>query len=353
PASLLDDSPLNIPIGNNIFSPQNYDKQFHGLIPACIALASSVNVPAVKTLMLVGIEPFLDKLAQAGFERLNSADFYGPSLALGSADVTLWELVNAYRMLANGGVWTPMHLTSAKNNRESRRVFSKEAVFLVSDILSDRENRSATFGLESVLATRYWTAVKTGTSKDMRDNWCIGYSDAYTVGVWMGNFSGQPMWDVSGMSGAAPAWVEIMNWLHHNRTSKSPVPPPGVIKTTAGSDKAGWFLKGTEPARPAQLSEHHTAKINYPPEGSFFGLDPDIPPSQQILTFEASVQDTNLCWVLDQKNLGNAEKQVDWILQPGKHTLSLQDQSNNVLDTVHFEVRGTLSQTDPEITTDN
>jgi penicillin-binding protein 1C len=124
-----------------------------------------------------------------------SGDFYGPSLALGSVDVSLWELVNAYRTLANHGSWGGLRLTfEAGHPSTSKQIFSKEATFLVSDILSDREARSPTFGLENSLATRFWTGVKTGTSKDMRDNWCVGYSEKYTVGVWVGNFSGEPMW---------------------------------------------------------------------------------------------------------------------------------------------------------------
>jgi penicillin-binding protein 1C len=102
-----------------------------------------------------------------------------------------------------------------------KKVFSGEATFLISDILSDRGARSVTFGLENPLSTRFWTAVKTGTSKDMRDNWCVGYSQKYTVGVWVGNFSGEPMWNVSGISGAAPVWIEIMNRLHAAEKSRS------------------------------------------------------------------------------------------------------------------------------------
>ena len=111
---------------------------------------------------------------------------------------------------------------------QRRRVFSQEAAFLISDILSDRDARSITFGLENPLATRFWTAVKTGTSKDMRDNWCIGYSRKYTVGVWVGNFSGEPMWNVSGISGAAPVWVEMMNWLHRNECARPEGTSPGL-----------------------------------------------------------------------------------------------------------------------------
>ncbi len=214
PASLLDDTPLDISVLSGIYQPRNYDSQFKGVVTSRVALASSLNVPAVKALSLVGMEPFLDKLRQLGIKRLKeSGDFYGPALALGSADVSLWELVNGYRTLANEGIWDELHLGLKEESlSRKRKVFSKEAAFLVSDILSDREARSVTFGLESPLSTRYWTAVKTGTSKDMRDNWCVGYSTRYTVGVWVGNFNGEPMWNVSGITGAAPVWVEIMDF---------------------------------------------------------------------------------------------------------------------------------------------
>ena len=100
----------------------------------------------------------------------------------------------------------------------------KRAAFLISHILSDRGARSTTFGLENPLATRFWTAAKTGTSKDMRDNWCLGYSEKYTVGVWLGNFSGEPMRNVSGVSGAAPVWLAVMNYLHADQSSNPPKP---------------------------------------------------------------------------------------------------------------------------------
>ncbi len=120
PASLLDDAPLDVPAMNGIYRPENYDKQFHGLVPARTALASSLNIPAVKVLNLVGVEWFVQKLGDFGFEDLQSADFYGSSLALGAADITLWELVNAYRSLANAGVWTPLRLTFEENSRRDQ-----------------------------------------------------------------------------------------------------------------------------------------------------------------------------------------------------------------------------------------
>jgi penicillin-binding protein 1C len=92
PASLLDDAPLDVTAANGIYRPENYDQQFHGLVTARTALASSLNIPAVKLLNLTGVESFVQKLGDFGFERLQS-HFYGPSRI---SDVTLWELINTY-----------------------------------------------------------------------------------------------------------------------------------------------------------------------------------------------------------------------------------------------------------------
>ena len=250
-ASLIDDSPVDLPVPGGVYRPMNYDQRFHGLVTARAALASSLNVPAVKALNMIGVEAFVEQLRALGFRKLRSAEFYGPSLALGSADVALWDLVNAYRALANAGRVGSMRLTFDDPPGPSKPAFSPEAAFLVSHILSDRESRSMTFQLESPLATRYWSAVKTGTSKDMRDNWCVGYSSQYTVGVWAGNFSGAPMWNVTGITGAAPVWVEIMNWLHRDGSSREPEAPPGVVCrdvefSHSGRSRRECFIEGTE-----------------------------------------------------------------------------------------------------------
>ncbi|HPN98729.1 MAG TPA: penicillin-binding protein 1C, partial [Syntrophorhabdaceae bacterium] len=271
-SSIIENTPLDVPTERGVYRPENYDKRFTGSVTARVALASSLNVPAVKVLLMMGKDMFLEKLGELGFTKLEDSDYYGFSLALGTLDVNLFELTNAFRTLANRGVWsaTTFAINTAKNN--SRRVFSEEASFIVSHILSDREARSTTFSLENPLATRYWTASKTGTSKDMRDNWCIGFSDTYTVGVWVGNFSGTPMWKVSGITGAAPIWHEIMNYLHKNTTSKPPKPPEGVIrafvKMHTGINDAihEWFIAGTEPiSTNDKTTPRRKPKIIYPP----------------------------------------------------------------------------------------
>ena len=228
PASLLEDAPLEVATPTGLYRPHNYDEQFRGLVSVRTALASSLNVPGRARAGAGGrgADGAAAPAARASAASSRPGDFYGPSLALGSADVSLWEMVGAYRALAVGGVWSPLRMTAGEAPGESRRVYSEDAAFLVSSILADRDSRSVTFGLENPLATRFWTAVKTGTSKEMRDNWAVGYSRRYTVGVWVGNVTGEPMKNVSGVTGAAPIWLEVMAWLHETMPSAPPAPPP-------------------------------------------------------------------------------------------------------------------------------
>ena len=345
PASILEDSPVDIAVSNGIFSPRNYDNQFRGRVTARVALASSLNVPAVRTLSLVGVESFLAKLRQLGIRGLKeSGDFYGPSLALGTADVSLLDLVSAYMTLANGGVQRELRIRrGATAHQKTTRVFSQEAAFLVSDILSDREARSFTFGLENPLVTRIWSAVKTGTSKDMRDNWCVGYSSHYTVGVWFGNFSGQPMWDVSGITGAAQVWAEMMNRLHGSEKGLIPEPPPGMMKQAidiSGTARKEWFIQGTEPSATLELAGRSFQRIQYPAAGTIITLDPDIPEAQQRVLFSAHKREKDHQWILNGKTLGSAGAGVAWRPKRGKYLLALADREGKVLDSVSFEVRG-------------
>jgi penicillin-binding protein 1C len=344
PASLISDEPLDFSTKRGLYSPENYDNHFRGLVAARIALASSINIPAVRTDILVGNDLFVRKLEEFGFKDLRDADFYGPAIALGTADVSLWNLVGAYRALALGGKWGELTMLPGKG-RPTGRALSEEAAFLVSDILSDREARSTTFGLENPLSTQFWSAVKTGTSKDMRDNWCIGYSSEFTVGVWVGNFGGQPMWNVSGVSGAAPVWLEIMNYIHRTIKSNGPFPPANVLRqqiATSNGPFSEWFIKGTEPVDAPNSAPVETAskmlkpdpKILYPSEGMFIALDPDIPSNMQKVFFEASVMED---WILDGQRLANG-KMVPWVPAKGYHELAIAE-GTKILDKVSFEVR--------------
>lgn len=220
------------------------------------------------------------------------------------------------------------------------RLFSAEAAWLVGDILSDRQARALTFGLENPLATRYWTAVKTGTSKDMRDNWCVGWSARYTVGVWVGNHDGAPMREVSGVSGAAPAWAAIMDRLHDGLGSPAPQPPRGLVRLRLEADpgeppRQEWFLRGTEPADRRWQPALPRPAIVVPADGGIYAIDPDIPAASRQLHFQARHAPAGSRWRLDdQPHDGEG-----WPPTPGSHRLQLVDPTGAVLDEVRFEVR--------------
>ena len=367
-ASLIDDSPLAVTTGDGLYVPQNYAPEFRGWVSMRMALGGSLNVPAVRTLVRVGPDIFRDRLVAFGLKSLSEpGDYYGFSLALGSADVSLVMLANAYRTLANGGQWSPLRVRAVADadssvpcrdggclgvfNEKPHRAAAAAPVFIVSDILADRSARVGTFGLESWLATPYWSAAKTGTSKDMRDNWCVGYSSRYTVAVWVGNAAGQAMHDVSGVSGAAPVWREVMDWLHrgHTGVAQAPVAPPGVVRQAIRFEPPGrikeaarqeWFVDGTARSIVRLAEATALAHIAYPGQGTIIALDPDIPPERQRIRLQLSgVAAADWQWAVDGRRIGGAVGDLRWRPAPGRHRLSLIDAGDRELDAVTFEVR--------------
>jgi penicillin-binding protein 1C len=252
-------------------------------------------------------------------------------------------LTNAYRTLANGGRHSPV-ATALGKSPAPVRVLDAAAAFLVADILADDNARVRTFGWASPLATRGFAAVKTGTSKDMRDNWCLGFTDRYTIGVWVGNASGEAMHDVSGTSGAAPVWQAIAAYLHAGSPSKAPPLATGVAVRRVAFDgrrepeRDELFLVGSERTR-VRASEEVVRGARYgiasPRDGSIFAIDPDIPPAAQRITFEGE----RGTWRLDGRAIGSGER-LRWAPWPGRHRLELVAASGETLQTVAFEVRG-------------
>ena len=142
-ASVLDDSPLNIATPVGLYVPQNYDRSFKGPVSVRDALGASLNVPAVRTLLLAGPDVFHEQLRALGFASLDeAADFYGYALALGGADVSLLELANAYRALANGGEWRAVRFAPDEVAPEPVKALDSRAAFVVADILADRGARA-------------------------------------------------------------------------------------------------------------------------------------------------------------------------------------------------------------------
>jgi penicillin-binding protein 1C len=349
-ASILDDTPARLHTPSGLYIPQDYDHDFKGPVSVRTALGSSLNVPAVRTLVLVSPERFARRLAALGLPIAQPGDFYGYSLALGSAEVSLLTLANAYRALANGGMASPPRLTLAAKPAAPTRVMDAAASYIVADILSDNDARVPTFGLDNALATRYASSVKTGTSKDLRDNWCIGFDARYTVGVWVGNASGEPMHAVSGVSGAAPVWRKVMDALHARGAAPAGANPaalglvrvPVDFETGVEPARDEWFIDGTQMRHVSLASAAGSAvrRIASPDDASVIALDPDIPPAAQRLRFAAvSPVPPGAAWRLDGRRLG-AARPLPWAPWPGHHRLELIDAGGRVIDAVSFDVRG-------------
>ena len=348
-ASLLADSPLSLDTASGVYIPQDYDHDFKGLVSVRTALASSLNVPAVRTLVLVGVETFRDRLNTLGYSGIKrEGNYYGYSLALGSAEVSVWQQAQAYRALARGGDWSPLTLTPDAKPVTLRRLLAPDATFVVDDVLSDPAARSVTFGLDSLLNTNFWTAAKTGTSEDMRDNWCVGFSRRFTVAVWVGNYDGDSMRDVSGVSGAAPIWHDIMVALDRGLASVEPAPPPGVTaELTSFSPpveppRREWYLSGTAmpSARVAVVPASVRPRIQSPANGMIIALDPDIPEGHQRVLIAVQGVRPGMRLMLNDEALGPAVDDRLWRPRPGTYHLTLEDASGRQVDRVLFRVRG-------------
>ena len=343
-ASILDDSPVQLDTASGLYVPQNYDRAFKGPVSARAALAGSLNVPAVRTLLLTGVDAFRDRLWDTGYRGLTQdGQYYGFSLALGSAEVTLLEQADAYRSLANGGRWSPLRLTADAPRTAPRAVTTPQAAWLVGDMLADAGARATSFGLDSALRLPFWAAVKTGTSKGMRDNWCVGYSRRFTVAVWVGNLEGDPMRAVSGTSGAAPVWRDVMLALGGGAP---PPMPPGIemrairFAGTNEQQRREFFLAGTaQPLFAPAPPEARRARITSPLSGSVYALDPDIPAPRQRLAVGVSGMVAGHRLVLDRRDLGPADSAPLVLAAPGAHRLRLIDPGGRVVDQVRFTMR--------------
>lgn len=347
PASILDDSPVQLDTASGLYVPQNYDRGFKGPVSVRAALAGSLNVPAVRTLLLVGVEPFRDRLWDTGYRGLTEdGQYYGFSLALGSAEVTLLEQANAFRMFANGGRWSPARLTFDDPKGQARQLTSPQAAWLISDIMADPNARVGTFGADSALRLPFWAAVKTGTSKAMRDNWCAGFSDRFTVAVWVGNLEGDSMRAVSGTSGAAPVWRDVMLALHAGAPGKAPVMPGGIetraisFAGTGEAPRREYFLRGTGQTQLAAAPpESRRPRITHPVAGSVYALDPDIPIDRQRLAIDVTGAVDGHVLRLDGRELGPAGRAPLVLAGPGSHRLALVDPGGRTVDQIRFTMR--------------
>lgn len=228
------------------YIPQNIDLLYHGPVSIREALANSYNVPAVQVLNWVGLSKVIQTAHRLGINSLDEGiNAYGLSLALGSGETTLLDLTYVYNVFNNLGYSTgaPVHASVARPGyrqlnpvsilriedaegnilweySETQGTFDRRLIipqgmaYIMTDILADEEARLPAFGGGNPLELSRPAAAKTGTTDDNRDSITVGYTPQYTMGVWVGNNDNTPMNDVTGMTGAAPIWHAVMEYLH-------------------------------------------------------------------------------------------------------------------------------------------
>jgi penicillin-binding protein 1C len=327
PATMVADVRTSFPADGGFYRPENYNRRCYGPVRYRIALASSLNIPAVKVLVAAGGPAALhERLRECGLTTLNrSPEIYGLGLTLGNCEARLFEMTNAYASLARLGEfrpWRVLTISPSSVHRYSR----PELVWQIADILNDNSARTLAFGMNSALRFDYPVACKTGTSTDFRDNWTVGFTPEFSVGVWAGNFDGAPMREVSGVTGAGPILHAIFDYLHTNYGTSWYRTPDAIVERTIhpltgklladgdargvrerfvadrlpevespsdydstgnvqlSAEYADWFQSAENSVRDRAVlaSANDELRITSPLPGSVYLVDPDVPSTSRI-----------------------------------------------------------------------
>ena len=243
PASVIGDikTYINSPGGDYI--PENFDRKYRGPVTIRDALANSLNIPAVRWMAKYSLKDFQNILLKSGLNSIDkNPDYYGYSLVLGSAEVRLIDLASAYTIFPNSGIFINHYSTISlkkengeifsipKKSSNNRRVISEESAYLINKILSDRNARQGSFRSYRGLVYPFEIAIKTGTSKGSRDAWAVGYTKDYIVGLWLGDFKGSEMINITGGNGAVPILYDLFSALNKNQKETKWDKPSDIVE---------------------------------------------------------------------------------------------------------------------------
>ena len=265
--TILEDKPTTY---GGTYSPRNYDNRYRGKMSVRSALAESRNIPAVEVMQQLGVSDAVTAAQRMGLQTIDQPNKYGLSLALGTAEVRLYDMVRAYTAFANQGSQHEARLYTAIKDKygktivtpkseKPKQVMSADAAYVVSSILSDKSARSPTYG-STLNSPGKNVAFKTGTTNDSRDAWIIGFTPSNVTGVWLGNNENEPMTGLFGGSGAGSIWKPVMTTYIQNKPSENFVRPDSIVavricngtnlraQLSYGSTRTEYYLKGTAPS---------------------------------------------------------------------------------------------------------
>lgn len=354
PATLIEDTPLTEQVGSGLHTFRNYSRAYYGSVRLRDALGNSLNTPAIRTIQFTGTERFLQMLQLLGISSLKkSSAFYGQGLALGDGEVSLFELVQAYAVLARRGEFRPLRLLSERHESPAapRTVINRETASLIADILSDPESRRLEFGDSHLLRFPVQTAVKTGTSTDHKDCWAVGFTDRHTVGVWMGNLDRRPTRGLTGAMGPALVLRAVFAELNKEYEPRIPLQEIGLTRLKVCSvtgmlagpqcpaidelferDKtpadvcSAHAVSLDKPSAPTAYSRKPELKMLQPTPGLQLAVDPRIPAELQAfaLKIPEHIKTARTSWILDGEVIGQTGEgryEFLWGLSRGAHVV--------------------------------
>lgn len=228
-ASVLPDTPGAFRSGNGVYRPRNYDERFSGPRRAREALANSLNLPALMLLDRIGPHRLHEALLSLGIPLKREVDFYGVGLTLGNAEITPFNLVQAFTSMPRQDTWSSARWLMSDPAKIHRSPLKSEGTWLVTDILKDRHARMEAFGERTVFDVPFEMAAKTGTSTDYRDNWAIAWTKNHVALTWVGNHDQRPMQRVSGITGAGPLVRATMLAVHGQTPPERFTPPEAMV----------------------------------------------------------------------------------------------------------------------------
>ncbi|MCH2038146.1 MAG: transglycosylase domain-containing protein [Rickettsiales bacterium] len=360
-ATVIEDVPLMQSVGHGLHHYQNFSRMFYGDMTLRQALANSLNIPALKTLNYVGTDDYVQFLHDHGFKTITKhPDYYGDGIALGNAEVTLYELVQSYAALANSGRFQPLRATFDDIlHSQTRPMVSPQVASLIGHILSDSNARSAEFGTNSSLNIPIQTAVKTGTSSDYRDSWVVGYNYHYTVGIWMGNMDQNPTDGLTGAKGPALLLRAIFAELVKYQDTRPLRLDKQLIQHEVCLDSkrlktgnrncpsyAEWFVEGTQPPYDQEVkTKKQRIKLIQPVQGLHLAMNPRVAPNAQAFEFLIHGVDDKetVRWNINGDHIETNGGRYVWAMHKGTHkmkaTIYQQDGTIVVLNEVRFHVK--------------
>jgi 1A family penicillin-binding protein len=300
----------------NPYYPKNYDFEYHGTVTVRESLANSYNIPAILTIFEHGVENVLNLAREFGLTSLNlSADHYGLALTLGDGEVRLLDLTAVYMTFANGGLKKePRSILEIKNqdgeiimqaqDQMGTQIIEEDVAFMITDILSDTEARLPEFGDNNVLELDRPAAAKTGTTRNFRDNWTLGYTPNFIVGVWVGNNDNSQMREVSGIHGAGPIWHDVMQELHFQREIEQFQPPASVEQINING-QLEWLSTRINYSEEALKVDTPDIEISSPFDQDTYQIQSSIPRESQNIQLWAEFSGS-------EESMKKMEEELEW-----------------------------------------